>query len=118
MRRAIFVFGSNLVGKHGAGAARYAVTHHGAIYGQGIGLQGNAYAIPTKDRFIKTLPLSVIEGHIEDFLNFARKQTAFDFHLTPIGCGLAGYTRADILPILEKYGVPKNVFLTSTWVTE
>lgn len=118
MRRTIFVFGSNLAGRHGAGAAYFAAKYRGAIYGQGIGWQGDSYAIPTKDRFVKILPLSVIEGHIEDFLNFAKRHTDLDFHLTPIGCGLAGYTRADILPILEKYGVPKNVFLTSTWVTE
>lgn len=118
MRRTIFVFGSNLAGRHGAGAAQFAVRTHGAIYGQGIGLQGNAYGLPTKGHYIETLLLEEIESHIKTFLEFAKTRIDLDFHLTPVGCGLAGYTRSDILPILEKYGVPRNVYLTSTWVTE
>ena len=63
----IFVFGSNLAGRHGKGAALYARQHHGAIDGQGIGLQGNSYAIPTKDARLRTLPLSQISTYVEEF---------------------------------------------------
>ena len=63
----IFVFGSNLAGRHGRGAALAALKEHGAVYGKGIGLQGNSYAIPTKDFRIQTLPLSVINNYVQDF---------------------------------------------------
>lgn len=85
----IFVFGSNLAGRHGAGAAKYAVQHHGAIYGQGVGLQGNSYALPTKDKQIKTLPLERIEEYVKDFIRFACKHPEHTFNVTKIGCGLA-----------------------------
>jgi len=85
----IFVFGSNLAGRHGAGAALYARKNHGAIYGQGVGLQGNSYAIPTKDEHIKTLPYERIEGYVRDFIRFACKHPELIFNVTPIGTGLA-----------------------------
>ena len=72
----VFVFGSNLAGRHGKGAALYARQYYGAIYGngvgmQGVGAQGSSYAIPTKDHNLKTLPLREIEVHVHNFLNFA-----------------------------------------------
>ena len=85
----IFVFGSNLAGRHGAGSAKYAVQNHGAIYGQGVGLQGNSYALPTKDEHIKTLPLERIEEYVKDFIRFACEHTEYTFNVTKIGCGLA-----------------------------
>ena len=85
----IFVFGSNLAGRHGAGSAKYAVQNHGAIYGQGVGLQGNSYALPTKDEHIKTLPLERIEEYVKDFIRFACKHPEHTFNVVPIGCGLA-----------------------------
>ena len=88
----IFVFGSNLAGRHGKGAALYAVKHHGAIYGQGVGLQGNSYAIPTKDADLAPLPLDTIDRHIVDFVFFARVNPNMIFALTPIGTGLAGHS--------------------------
>jgi hypothetical protein len=97
----IFVFGSNLAGRHGAGAALYARKHHGAIYGIGEGLQGNSYAIPTKDRNIKTLPLDAIEKSVEKFLNFARDHMELQFQVTAIGCGLAGYKHQQIAPFFK-----------------
>ena len=97
----IFVFGSNLAGRHGAGAAKFAVQHHGAIYGQGWGLQGNSFAIPTKDANIKTLPLSYIRIYVEKFKMFAEDNPELQFQLTPIGCGLAGYTYEDIGPMFK-----------------
>lgn len=109
MMREIFVFGSNLAGKHGAGAALYARKHHGAIYGQGVGLQGQSYAIPTKDETIRTLPLPAIEGHVYWFLVFAREHPEMTFRLTPIGCGLAGFTPEQIGPMFR--GAPDNVII-------
>ena len=105
----IFVFGSNLRGAHGKGAALFARQHHGAIYGQGIGLQGNSYAIPTKDERIRTLPLEAIEGHVYWFLVFARERPDLTFRLTPIGCGLAGYSPEQIGPMFK--GAPPNVII-------
>ena len=85
----IFVFGSNLAGRHGACAALYARNNHGAVYGQGVGLQGSSYAIPTKDEHIKTLPLDRIEGYVRDFIKFACEHTELTFNVTPIGTGRA-----------------------------
>jgi hypothetical protein len=109
----IFVFGSNLAGRHGKGAALYALKHHGAIYGQGTGLQGNSYAIPTKDARLCTLPLDVIQTYVEEFLAFARQHDGMLFTVTRIGCGLAGYTDAQIAPMFVN--VPKNVTLPEGW---
>lgn len=105
----IFVFESNLTGRHGKGAALYAKHHHGAITGQGTGLQGNSYAIPTKDKNIKTLPLKVIEDYVMIFKVYAEIHTDLVFNVTPIGCGLAGYAFADIAPFFKNS--PKNVVL-------
>lgn len=106
----IFVFGSNLAGRHGMGAAKYARAHFGAIYGKGEGMQGGSYAIPTKNAKLAVLPLASIRGHVRTFLDFARAKPDLLFQVTPIGCGLAGYTRAEIAPLFE--GAPPNcVFL-------
>ena len=105
----IFVFGSNLAGRHGAGAALYARKHHGAIYGKGEGLQGTSYAIPTKDFYIKTLPLEEIEKHVNTFLKFAKEHKELTFQITPIGCGLAGFKIEEIALLF--INIPKNVEL-------
>jgi len=105
----IFVFGSNLAGRHGKGAALYAKQHKGARYGQGVGLQGNSYAIPTKDQNIKTLPLETIKIYIDEFIKFAINNPDLTFEVTKIGCGLAGYMPKDIAPMFK--GVPGNVLL-------
>src|SRR5664280_3598602 len=86
---AVFVFGSNLAGCHGKGAALYARQHRGAIYGQGEGLQGRSYAIPTKVAAIRTLPLDAIASHVARFVEFARANPQLRFEVTAIGCGLA-----------------------------
>lgn len=96
----IYVFGSNTAGRHGKGAALEAATTYGAIRGHGIGIQGHSYAIPTKDGDLNTLPLDVIKSHVKDFVNFT-KQKSFYFYLTPIGCGLAGYTHQQIAPMFK-----------------
>ena len=105
----IFVFGSNLAGRHGRGAAYHARLHCGAVYGQGEGLQGRSYAIPTKDAKLRTLPLSTIAEHVTKFLDFARTCHLTTFRLTPIGCGLAGYKHKQIGPMFK--GAPPNVII-------
>lgn len=109
----IFVFGSNLAGRHGGGAARFAALHHGAIYGRGIGLQGQSYGIPTKDQWIETLPLDAVARHVETFKAFARSRPDLTFYVTPIGCGLAGYKRPQIRPMFAD--MPPNCRFAETW---
>lgn len=109
----IFVFGSNLAGRHGKGAALYAKEHHGAILGQGKGLQGTSYGIPTKDHDLKTLPLNVINHYVQEFLEFATQKYALMFQVTRIGCGLAGYKDADIAPMFKS--APLNCLLPDEW---
>lgn len=111
----VFVFGSNLAGRHGKGAALWARQHRGAIYGQGVGRQGNAYAIPTKDHRLQSLPLSVIQAHVDEFLRYAQGFPDVAFELTPIGCGLAGFRPAQIAPMFA--GAPANVRLPAAFST-
>ena len=110
----IFVFGSNLSGIHGAGAARFALQHHGAIWGNGKGLQGNSYGIPTKDESIETLPLIVINVYVGEFLEFAEANEEMIFQVTRIGCGLAGYKNEDIAPMFKD--APFNCILPEEWI--
>ena len=116
-RRDIFVFGSNRAGIHGAGAALYAKQHYGAKTGVGEGMTGESYALPTKGFQIEFLPLFEVGTAIHTFADFARAHPAMLFHLTPVGCGLAGFTRGDIWPLLMAADIPVNVVLTSSWVT-
>lgn len=111
--RPVFVFGSNLAGRHGKGAARYALEQEGAAYGQGVGLQGNSYAIPTKDEQIRALPLDRIAEYVGLFLQFATLRPDLKFRVTKIGCGLAGYSEDQIAPFFK--GAPKNVDLPEGW---
>jgi hypothetical protein len=109
----IFVFGSNLAGRHGKGAALFARQNYGAIYGQGVGFQGRSYAIPTKDEKLKTLPLEDIQNYVYGFLAFAIMFKQFTFNVTRIGCGLAGYTDKDIAPMFKH--APLNCILPTGW---
>lgn len=108
-----FVFGSNLAGVHGAGAALFAKQYHGAIQYQGIGLQGNSYGIPTKDVRIQTLSLLTIERYINDFIRFAYLHPEMQFQVTQIGCGLAGYTPSNIAPMFKD--APNNCYFDKAW---
>lgn len=110
----IFVFGSNLAGRHGAGAALFAIRNHGAVYGQGEGLQGQSYAIPTKDDQIKTLPLEKIKQYVNTFLEFSKNNPKLMFRVTAIGCGLAGYTPEQIAPMFNNS--PENCILPSEFL--
>ena len=109
----IFVFGSNLAGRHGKGAASFARLHHGAIYGKGSGPQGHSYAIPTKDRNIKTLPLEDIKQEVDQFISYAKEHPLLVFKVTRIGCGLAGYTDHQIAPMFKH--APNNCILPEGW---
>jgi hypothetical protein len=109
----IFVFGSNLAGRHGKGAALHARRHCGAVYGQAEGLQGQSYAIPTKDRALRPLPLAAIELHVRAFLAFAEAHPELQFQVTPIGCGLAGYQPGQIAPMFRL--TTNNVHLPDTF---
>ena len=110
----IFVFGSNLAGRHGKGAARSARLYYGAIYGQGIGRQGQSYAIPTKDTHLKSLPLNIIQSYVQQFISYAKDHTELQFNITRIGCGLAGYTDEDIAPMFSD--CPSNCILDRKWI--
>lgn len=101
MSKEIFVFDSNLAGKHGAGSAAHAYAHHGAVWGIGVGLFGNSYAIPTKNRKIETMPLEEIKPYVDDFIQFARENPEMTFKVVAIGCGLAGYKPEQIAPLFR-----------------
>lgn len=111
--KSIFVFGSNRAGRHGAGAALTARRHHGAVYGQGEGRQGDSYAIPTKDVELRTLNLHVIKGSVGEFLDYARAHPRLKFFVTRVGCGLAGYADYQIAPLFK--GAPENCELPKEW---
>lgn len=112
----VFVFGSNLAGRHGKGAALYALRNYGAVYGQGCGRQGDSFGIPTKDHNLKTLPLSEIKESVLDFLHYARDHPDTLFEVTAIGTGLAGYSHSDIAPMFS--GASSNVILPLEWKEE
>jgi hypothetical protein len=111
----IFVFGSNLAGRHGKGAALDALRLHGAVYGAGEGPAGNSYAIPTKDEQLRTLPLDVIDGYVAKFIMYAMVHPELEFHVTRVGCGLAGYTDEQIAPMFRE--APSNCRLPLEWLT-
>jgi hypothetical protein len=110
----IFVFGSNEAGRHGKGAALFAREQRGAIYGQGEGLQGKSYGIPTKDGNLRSLPIKEIAQGVERFLAFATAHPNMPFEITPIGCGHAGYTADQIAPLFAE--APRNCQLPEAFV--
>lgn len=99
----IFVFGSNLSGIHGAGAAKQAITY-GAQYGVGVGFMGNTYAIPTKDFKVDTLPLTNIAFFVKLFTQASLNTPNMQYFVTAVGCGLAGYTHEQIAPMFADCG--------------
>lgn len=113
--KAIFVFGSNEGGWHGAGAAAFAHKHRGAVLRVGTGLTGRSYAIPTKDATIKhTLDLPKIKDYVNQFLLFAEQtKDIHQYQVTCIGCGLAGLKHGDIAPMF--YGAPDNCWFDEAW---
>ena len=109
----IFVFGSNIPGLHGKGAAKFAVQHYGAVYGQGEGLQGRSYALPTKRRWNQALTLAEVKRSVTRFVKFAQDHPELQFFVTRVGCGLAGFTDEYIAPMFVD--APLNCDLPWGW---
>ena len=107
----IFVFGSNLSGRHGKGAAKTAVGW-GAKWGQAAGLQGRTYGIPTKDQTIRrTLTIAEIKPYVDEFIQFSIDNKNLIFLVTEVGCGLAGLKPKDIAPLFAKAANVDNIWL-------
>ena len=102
----IFVFGSNLAGMHGGGAAWIAHERFGAIMGQGVGLQGQSYAIPTMQGGVET-----IKPYVDEFIEFAKAHPELKFLVTKIGCGIAGFREQEIAPLFYHAIDCKNIVL-------
>ena len=102
----IFVFGSNLAGAHGGGAARIAFEQFGAIMGQGVGLQGQSYGIPTMQGGVDT-----IKPYVDEFIAFAKQHPEMTFLVTKIGCGIAGFRIDEIAPLFAGAVEVENVYL-------
>ena len=106
----IFVFGSNLAGMHGGGAAWAAFKHFGAILGRGVGLQGQSYAIPTMQGGVET-----IRPYVDEFIQFAKEHPTLTFLVTRIGGGIAGFTDDEISPLVEGAHEVENIVLPPNW---
>ena len=107
----VFVFGSNLRGWHQGGAAKHAHRYFGAIWGQGVGLQGQSYAIPTMQGGIET-----IQPYVDDFIVFAQTHPELRFLVTRIGCGIAGFKDEEIAPLFRKALCLDNIVLPYEFV--
>ncbi len=106
----VFVFGSNLAGMHGGGAARIARLRFGAVMGQGVGMQGQSYAIPTMQGGVDT-----IRPYVDDFIAYARQHPDQHFLVTPIGCGIAGFDPKDIAPLFDEAREVRNISLPESF---
>lgn len=106
----IFVFGSNIQGYHGGGAARMALNKFGAVWGKGDGLQGQSYAIPTMEGGVET-----IRPFVDKFISFASKHPEYTFLVTRIGCGIAGFTDGEIAPLFQNAISITNIILPKTF---
>ena len=106
----VFVFGSNLEGMHGGGAAYLAFKQFGAVMGCGVGLRGQSYAIPTMQGGVET-----IKPYVDEFIAFAKDNKNLTFLVTRIGCGIAGFTDDEISPLFEKAHDAENIVLPPGW---
>lgn len=107
----IFVFGSNLAGAHGGGAARVAFRQFGAVWGKGVGLQGKTYAIPTMQGGVET-----IRPYVDEFIQFAKEHKELTFLVTRIGCGIAGFMDEEIAPLFKEAESIDNILLPQKFV--
>lgn len=107
----IFVFGSNLEGLHGGGAALLAYERFGAIWGQGTGLQGKSYGIPTMHGGI-----DAIAPYVDEFIAFARDHKELKFLVTEIGCGIAGFTVEEMAPLFKDAMDEENIYLPQRFI--
>ncbi|MDD2513335.1 MAG: hypothetical protein PHS71_08820 [Proteiniphilum sp.] len=106
----IFVFGSNLEGSHGGGAAKTAHNKFGAIWGQGVGLQGQSYGIPTMHGGEEE-----IRPYVEEFIDFARSNPDLTFLVTRVGCGIAGFHDSEIAPLFADATAVPNILLPESF---
>jgi hypothetical protein len=106
----IFVFGSNIQGHHGGGAALDALKNFGAIMGQGVGLQGQSYGIPTMHGGVKD-----IKPYVDEFIAFAKAHPELKFLVTRIGCGIAGFKDKEIAPLFAEAAKMENVYLPASF---
>ena len=102
----IFVFGSNLAGQHEGGAAWLAYQKFGAVWGQGVGLQGQSYGIPTMQGGVET-----IKPYVDEFIEFAKRNPQLRFLVTEIGCGIAGFQVEEIAPLFKQAVEVGNIYL-------
>ena len=109
----IFVFGSNEAGIHGAGAARYAMDKLGAEYGIGLGYSGTTFAIPTKGFKIEPISFEIVSRYIRSFICLIAMRPEWNFKVTRIGCGLAGFTDEQIAPLFKD--CPDNCSFDEAW---
>ena len=107
----IFVFGSNLDGSHGGGAAAVAAKMFGAIWGQGVGLQGQSYGIPTMHGGVDE-----IKPYVDDFIEFAKQNQTLTFLVTRIGCGIAGFSEEEMAPLFAAAVSVENIYLPDTFL--
>ncbi len=107
----VFVFGSNLRGWHQGGAAKHAHRYFGAIWGQGVGLQGQSYAIPTMQGGVET-----IKPYVDEFIIFAQKHPELRFLVTRIGCGIAGFKDEEIAPLFSEAVGQDNIVLPYNFI--
>ena len=107
----VFVFGSNLAGMHGGGAARVAFRQFGAVMGCGVGLRGQSYAIPTMQGGVET-----IKPYVDGFIAFAKSHPELFFYVTRIGCGIAGFKDKEIAPLFSAAMDVENVCLPESFV--
>ncbi|MBO7083574.1 MAG: hypothetical protein J6W30_07000, partial [Bacteroidales bacterium] len=102
---------SNLAGSHGGGAARLAYDRFGAIWGQGVGLQGQSYGIPTMHGGV-----DVIKPYVDEFIEFAKQHPEYKFLVTKIGCGIAGFTIKEMAPLFQQAIDVENIILPKDFV--
>lgn len=106
----VFVFGSNLAGMHGGGAAYVAFQKFGAVMGCGVGLRGQSYAIPTMQGGVET-----IKPYVDEFISFAKSRPDLFFYVTRIGCGIAGFRDKDIAPLFKEAAGVDNICLPKSF---
>ena len=109
----VFVFGSNLAGRHAGGAAYVAFRQFGAVLGCGVGLRGQSYAIPTMQGGVET-----IKPYVDDFIDFAKAHPERFFYVTRIGCGIAGFRDREIAPLFAGAVGADNICLPESFVKE
>ena len=107
----IFVFGSNLAGMHGAGAAYVAFQKFGAVMGCGVGLRGQSYASPTMQGGVET-----IKPYVDEFIAFAKSRPDLFFYVTRIGCGIAGFWDKEIAPLFKEAREVENICLPKSFM--